>query len=837
MHVSIGTILLIMTTTWSITGQTKSSTIDLYNDLQEFANPITVMYIAAHPDDENTRLISWLSNDQHIRTIYLSLTRGDGGQNLIGTEKGALLGLLRTQELLAARRIDHGEQTFSRANDFGFSKTATETRQFWEEDQILSDVVWAIRTYQPDILINRFDHESNGRTHGHHTFSAIVGLEAFDLAGDPKRFPEQLAYVDVWQPERIFFNTSWWFFGSQEAFDKADKSGFVSLDIGSYLPLEGVSTNEIASLSRSMHRCQGFGSQIARGSQMEYLKYLKGSKPKVENGQMVGLTSNLDVSWEKKSGIKDIDSTIQGIVEAYDLSQPQAIVPQLLRLRQLLKQQETNAFLQSKLRLLEDLILRASGMYMSAYIADEIVTAGDTIPVHLELLNRGDYSISVSNVDYNTTSRGIAASTQTLEPNHLSTIHDTIWLDHTIAISTPYWLEEAPTSIGMYRVDSIPMRGKPENDARLFVSMDVHIEDAVIEVTLPIHYQTVDPSIGEIHLPVVMAPPASVEIADNAILLINEDSREIDVSVSLYTDHIKGLLHLDAPKGWIITPQAIVVDQSYKDGTQNYRFTLHAEEDAASGELLPMIKVGDTHYGKKEIVIDYPHIPKQQFFIDASVPLQRMSINVPDVKVGYIAGAGDEIPEAINRLGLPVDKIPMDALQATPLDSYDVVLVGIRAFNIHESLGHSQHILWDYVHRGGTVIVQYQNNRGLVSDISPIELKLSRLRITDETAALTPIVPDHPLFHTPNEITQADFDHWVQERGLYAAESWDDRFTPLLAGHDPDEEDIEGLLIVAPYGEGIYAYTGLSFFRQLPAGVPGAYRLFANLLALKKADK
>ena len=353
----------------------KPNSVDIYHQIQKLNFLGSVLYIAAHPDDENTRLISYLSNDKKARTAYLSLTRGDGGQNLIGPELRELLGVIRTQELIEARKIDGGEQFFSRANDFGFSKNPTETLQIWDKNQVLSDVVWAIRKFQPDIIINRFDHRSPGTTHGHHTASAMLSMEAFDLANDANQFPNQLQYVSTWQPKRVFFNTSWWFYGSQEKFKAADKTNLINLKIGTYYPALGKSNQEIAALSRSRHQSQGFGSTGTRGEEDEYIEFLKGDMPK----DKTNLFEGIDTTWNRIKGGKAIGDILYAVEKNFDFKNPAASVAELVKAYSLIEKLEDKHWKLVKLEEIERIIAACTGLYLEAVTDVQEITPGSTL--------------------------------------------------------------------------------------------------------------------------------------------------------------------------------------------------------------------------------------------------------------------------------------------------------------------------------------------------------------------------------------------------------------------------------------------------------------------------
>ena len=766
----------------------QTSAIDIYEDLLTWSNPLTVMYVAAHPDDENTRLISWLSNKKHVRTVYLSLTRGDGGQNLIGDEKGQLLGLLRTQELLAARSIDGGEQTFSRANDFGYSKTATETRTIWEEDQIISDVVWAIRKYQPDVIINRFDHESNGKTHGHHTFSAIASMEAFDLAGDPNEFPNQLQHVDVWQPTRIFHNTSWWFYGSRKAFEEADKSNMVSVDVGSYLPLRGESTNEIASRSRSMHRCQGFGSSIQRGSQTEYLKYLKGQAPEKIDGKIQDIFSQLSTSWSERTGLPNIDEKIAQVIDAFDIMNPAASLEDFWKIRSLLTSIGQNQFVQQKLKKLEEIILASAALFVETSSSVEQVTPGDHLIVDVNAVNRGSVHASIEEVRYLPSDEFSTLRQTPLSYNQLVQHKDTIQIPEDAVFSTPYWLQSKPRSNGMYVVDDQSKIGEPENRALCHTQIKLNLDGHLITMDIPIQYKFTDPASGEHLLPLVISPPVTTEFSTSSLLLVNTREQEVKVKIEAEQDGVEGDLRIDVPQGWTSTPSSVSVSLDERGSSRWVSFYLSSNDDVKSGMITPVFHISGQDFSLKKNVVDYQHIPKQTVYLDASIPLQTLTIEVPDIAVGYVTGAGDQIPQALEQIGIHVVELSPRQLTEEQLNKFDAVMVGIRAFNMHAALSIGAKELWKYVERGGLAIVQYQTHRRLKTDTGPYPMTISRNRITVEEAELTMTDPGHPVFNIPNKITSQDFDYWVQERGLYFPSEWDDKYVSLIEGHDPGEK-------------------------------------------------
>jgi len=793
-------------------GQSKEKTSsELYNDLLRLSNSATVMYVAAHPDDENTRMISWLTNARHVNTVYLSLTRGDGGQNLIGTEKGDLLGVLRTQELLEARKVDKGNQWFTRAVDFGYSKTATETLSIWDKDLILSDVVWAIRLHRPDVMITRFDPDSNGRTHGHHTSSAILAVEAFDLAADPTAYPEQLKYVDTWQPKRLYYNTGWWQYGSREAFDKLDKSDFVSVDVGEYYPTLGLSNNEIASLSRSKHACQGFGSALQRGSQTEWLKLLKGS-PSTNNDLLQGI----DTTWDRYQD--GLATDYEKIISDFDFLDTEKTADALLNLRDSNIGAKDN-IPTNKHEDFRQVALDAMGIYVEWTTAQDFAVQGDEVNTRLEVTNRSSKPLTY----------GTGDDQQIIEPNASYRTE----IKHVVTDTQlpTYWLDQPKDGIGLYQIADQAKIGLPHGGSSIMAQIPLFVNGKPLGIEVPLTHKHVDPAIGEIYEPFYAVPKVAVNFKEPVYLFSGDSTQKIDVEVTSFADNVSGTVQIDAGLSWVIS-----TDQPFsianKGETQTVSFTVIPPKTQELAELTASAKVAGQSYFDSFINVDYDHIDKQFIFQKASAKIGRVKMNVPDVTIGYIQGSGDEVPKSLRQVGLAVDELTHD--QWSTMSNYDVIMVGIRAFNTIDASDTLVEHLNQFAKAGGTVIVQYQTNRRLkTQQFSPYSLTLSRDRISQEHAELTLLEPKHAVFNQPNQISSSDFDSWVQERGLYFGSEWSDEFTPLLAGNDTGEDVKKGMLLVADVGDnGEFVYTGLSFFRELPAGVPGAYRLMMNLLAL-----
>jgi LmbE family N-acetylglucosaminyl deacetylase len=800
----------------------------------------SALYIAAHPDDENTRLISYLSNERKVRTGYLSLTRGDGGQNLIGPELRESLGVIRTQELLAARSLDGGEQFFTRANDFGYSKSAEETLQIWDEEKVLSDMVWVIRKFRPDVIINRFDHRTSGRTHGHHTSSAQLSLKAFEMAGDRTAYPEQLEYVEVWKPQRLFFNTSWWFYGSREAFEEADKSKLTSVDIGVYYPLLGTSNNEIAYAARSKHRCQGFGTELRRGEQSDYLELISGEW----NAEDKDIFDPIDISWERLYGGMGIANLIRMVEQTFNPKQPQEVLPLLLQIRKEISTLDDPYWKRVKLGEIEQLIKACTGLYLEAVTPEATSIPGDSLNITLEAIVRRpmpieavleQVSIQGTTLD---TSTSITLGRYT-KFNQQNKLFYKVKLSDSLSYSTPYWLKNAWGN-GMYTVPDQKDIGKAENDPALTAEITVRFGHQIITFHEPLQYKRVDPAIGELYDPFAITPPVSLNPQEGTLVFTSDKSKKIRCKVEAMKNNLKGTLQVNTPNGWLVEPTEIAVDIQAKYDSKEFEFQVRpdtAQESRDGTYSLSFFQEEGDEHQLSLTKIDYEHIPLQYVMLPAEGNLASFDMKKGGRNIAYIMGVGDDIPASLEQVGYYVQMLSEDDIQLEILNAYDAVILGIRAYNTIEWLGRKQEVLFDYVSQGGTLITQYNTSYRMKTEkVAPLPLEISRERVTDETAPMVMAVPDHPAFNRPNQITNKDFDGWVQERGLYFAGERDSSYISLIESNDAGEEVTTGSLVIAPYGSGYYVYTGLSWFRQLPAGVPGAFRIFANLLALGDSE-
>ncbi len=831
MHKLATALLLFITISFFGQQPQKPNSVEIYNQIQKLNFLGSVLYVAAHPDDENTRLISYLSNEKKARTAYLSLTRGDGGQNLIGPELREQLGVIRTQELIEARKIDGGEQLFSRANDFGYSKTPDETLQIWDKNQVLSDVVWAIRKFQPDVIINRFDHRTSGTTHGHHTASAMLSFEAFDKVNDTAVFPEQLKLVSVWQPKRIFFNTSWWFYGSREKFEKADKSNLNQFQLGVYYQNLGKSNQEIAALSRSRHQSQGFGSTGTRGEENEYLEFLKGDATNDKSNIFDGI----DTTWNRLKGGKAIFDLMTSIEKNFDFKNPSASVSDLVKAYQLIEKLENNHWKNIKLAEIKKIISSCSGLYLEAVSDSQEVNPGSVVKAKIEAINRSNVKMNLTSITSNPIGWTYEVPRELLN-NKSITDNAEIRIPINFDYTNPYWLSQNGTD-GMYRVDDQNNIGIPDIIRQVKVTFLIEIDGATIPFERNVVYKINDDVKGEVYQPLDVTPQVTSSFTEKVYIFNTNKSKTISLKIKSGKEDIQGKVKLEIPNSWKVSPSEASFKLDRKGEEQLFVFTVTPSKEESEVLIKSKITIGvsDKVFDKNQVDINYGHIYKQMILKPAEAKAIKLDIKSNNEKIAYIMGAGDEVPKSLIQMGYEVTILkPLD-ISSEKLKNFDVVITGIRAYNIVTELAFKQQILFDFVKNGKTMIVQYNTTDDLVTkDLAPFTLKISRDRVTEENAEVRFLAPEHPILNYPNKITSKDFEGWKQEQGLYYPAEYDANFTPILSANDKGEKEKKGALLVAKYGKGNYIYTGLSFFRELPEGVTGAFRLLANMISIGK---
>ena len=816
MHKKLVLFTLTLSFFFSLSAQNSGS---IYRQLEKLNFLGSMLYVAAHPDDENTALISHFSNHVHAHSAYLSLTRGDGGQNLIGTELREMLGVIRTNELIQARKIDGGNQFFSSAIDFGYSKHPKETLKIWDKTQILGEVVQRIRSFQPDIIIHRFDHRTPGRTHGHHTSSALLSHQAFSLTNDPNSYPEQLTTLKPWQVRRQFFNTSWWFYGSRERFEKADKINLLALEIGNYDALKGISNSEIAAASRSSHKSQGFGSSPSLGARTEYIELVNGDRP-ASNDPFEGINT----TWTRLESGEKIGKLVTQALEEFDFKAPQKSVPLLVDIHQAIKGLSPSVWKNRKLKAVKALIKSCAGLTLQLNSDSAYGIAGENLKINFNSVHQSEQEINIKKI-------GSTQLNKTLSSN--IAYKKTLQYSLEKTLGSPYWLLEKG-SLGVFKIKDKSLIGQPETPA-LSLPIELTINGTTIVFEETINYRINDPVRGEVITPFYTLPQLGINFEKEVNLYPNDSAQTIRLEVTNYGQRFEGEVELCFPNGWTIDQAKKKVSLNERGASAFVSYQLSPTAKAESGLMGPLVHVNgktmDKSFSVKEI--NYEHIPKQYVSQPSEAKLVRLDLTLPNKKVGYIMGAGDLVQTNLQAIGFPVTSIDIESISQEELNQFDTILVGIRAFNVLESLKYKNQLLFDFAAQGGTLIVQYNTSRRMqTKEILPYPIELSRDRVTDENSRVRILEPKHAAFNSPHKISAKDFEGWVQERGLYFANNWDPKITPLLGMNDEGESEKLGSLLVAPHGNGTVVYTGLSFFRELPAGVPGAYRLLLNLIAL-----
>jgi len=778
----------------------------------------SVLFIGAHPDDENTSVLAYLSKGRYLRAAYLSVARGEGGQNLIGPEKGAEIGLLRTQELMSARRVDGAEQFFTRAVDFGYSKTAEETFDFWGKEKILGDIVWVIRKFRPDVILTRFTPENAGG-HGHHIASGLLTKEAFVAAADPKRFPEQLKSVSVWKAKRLLWNT----FRASQAEAKIP----LRIDTGAYSPLLGKSYTELAGESRSQHKSQGFGSAGRRGAQYDNFELMDG-EPATQD-----IFDGIDVTWNRVPGGQAVGLLLAESLKSFDPEHPSKLVPGLLHVYAELSKLGDENWVRIKKDEVMRVIQTCAGIWMEAMANDYAAAPGDTIQVKTTILNRSDQPLTLHSLRI----PDIAPESildRPLKNNEPLSVDKTILIPKDFPLSQPYWLE-LPGQDGFFFIRDRNVTGLAENPPSIEIKVALDAGGNLLEYSLPLSFRWTDPVDGELYRSFEVRPPVTIQIEDKVAIFGGDIPKTIKVKLKSYSQNVVGQVRLKGPDIWKITPPVIPFSLSGKSGEVEVAFNVIPPKNAAEADLKAEAEVGGEKFSRALVEISYPHIHRQVYFPESRLRVVKLDVKTEGRRIGYIMGAGDEVPDALRSLGYEVVQLDDAMLENADLSPFDAIITGVRAYNTRDRLALMKDKLLQYVERGGTFVVQYNVASGpLANRIGPYPLTIGRDRVNVENAPVTFLAPEHPLLNFPNKITSRDFEGWVQERGLYFASQWDEKYETILTSHDPGEPDKKGGLLYARYGRGVFIYTALAWFRQLPEGVPGAYRIFANLISAGK---
>lgn len=797
----------------SLSAQSSSA---LYHQLLKLRETKRVLYIAAHPDDENTRLIAYLGNSEHAQVAYLSLTRGDGGQNLIGKELGLELGMIRTQELLKARETDGGQQFFTRAIDFGYSKHPKETLNNWDKEKLLSDVVWIIRKFQPDIIINRFNREP-GTTHGHHTTSALLSVEAFGEAGKSSAFPEQLSLVKPWQPKRVFWNGYNW--GAPYA-PRPDKL-FHEFPVGDYNPLLGTTYSQIAADSRTMHKSQGFGATAQIGRGRDFIELVAGEP--FDQDPFEGIVNR----WTQIDNGPRIEKAISGVLEHFDFLNPSTNIPRLLEIKHLLDAVEADLpWVLEKQGQINQIIFDALGLQTEFLSNKQFAYPSAEINCALVLNNPSNIPVTLSSFEVLGKQVGIQKPLQDNEAVHLDL---PLVLPDDYPLSQPYWLEEEPQN-NLFTIAGQEDIGLPFNRPAVRGILYLKVGNTEMSREIPLKYQYNDPVDGEINQPFTVIPEIQLALNKENLFVLNGRPAELEVEVSFEKELVGGDLVLDG-----LSPQKYaVVNKAVDEGKKKTIYTVQVKGNSGLGKKKIGVKyqtVQGKVYAQGIKKISYAHIPNLTYFPASNFNLVNLELSTSRQRIGYIQGAGDDIPGVLVNLGYEVSILESASLDAASLQQFQTVILGIRALNVNTDLAHQMDELMEYVAAGGNLIVQYNTSASLLTgQLGPYPIQLSRTRVSVEDSPVQIRKGSHPILEEPNALKPEDFHGWIQERGLYFPGEWDERYKTPFIMHDPGESETQGALLLADYGQGTYAYSGISWFRLLPAGIPGAIKIFVNLI-------
>lgn len=782
----------------------------------------TVLMIAAHPDDERTNVLAYFARGRNMRTAYLSITRGEGGQNLIGAEQGAALGMIRTEELLAARRIDGAEQFFTRAIDFGFTKTVEETMQKWGHDAVLSDVVWVIRRYRPDVIILGFS-GTPGDGHGQHQASAILGKEAFEAAADPAKFPEQLKFVKTWRASRLVWAGGFGGRGGAEAAKPpvAPVAPVVTSGFNTFL---GLTYDQLANISRSQHRSQGFGN-IGTGPGPG-----RGG-PAPAEGPAPDLFTGIDHSWNRLPGGAAAGELLDRAVKEFDAEHPERTIPTLAKARPIIAAID-DPLAKQKLVELDELIAKCAGLWAEATAAQAEVTPGSKVHVTVNIYPRLPVGISVQSARPEGVWDGAAITKFDPRNGGGVTAGADLEIPASQPYSIPYWLAK-PTVGERYTVDDPMLTGLPESPVEQ-LRIRLTVAGTPIELLRRIEHHSVERAEVERIRPLTVVPPVSVNLTSSVRVFPDRAPHEVVTIVRANVANAAGELRLDSPAGWDVSPKSIAFQLETAGEERELKFQVTPPAGDAISSLRAVAAVGGREVALGLDTLNYPHIPAAVLFPRSNVRLVRSDIKVEARRIGYIMGAGDEVPEALRQMGLEVTLLDTDALVKADLSKFDAIVAGVRAYNVRADLRANQARLMDYVSRGGTYVVQYMSAGA--QNIGPYKINIAAgngYRVTVEEAPVRFTHPDSRLLQFPNHITERDFEGWIQERGLLFPTEWDPKYETVFSSNDPGEKPLEGGELWTHYGKGVYIFSSYVWFRELPAGVPGAYRLFANMLSAK----
>lgn len=826
-----------------------------------------VLHTAAHPDDESTEMLAYLSRAVGARTAYLALNRGEGGQNGIGPELGEALGVIRTEELLAARKLDGAEQYFTRAMDFGFTRSPEETFQKWNREEILGDMVCVIRRMRPLVIVNGFSGTAQDG-HGQHQVAGLLTPEAIKAAADPARFPEQISKdgLQPWQVLKLY----------ARRFSPSATGPRAEFDVGAYDPVLGRSYNELASDGRSRHRSQDFGMIQTKGSQVRAFPRLSSSveAPEKENSLFTGI--DVTITGIAKFAGKDGERLLPALTKIKDLAakaqaefrfaQPELIAPHLAaglhevralrgRLADLdaVSKANVDSLLARKEQEFNDALAKAHGVVVDALSNTEIVTAGEAVDVAAHvyfaasagnpspaaaLMTGKGFSVTPIEAQPEQPAGGMAMLRGRETPNFVARFRANVTDE--AADTQPYWLAQARTKDQFDWNSSMPLN-QPFGPPVATMRVELTLSGERVTINQPVEYRFADKTFGEIRRELKVAPAITLTVNPSLLVIpAKSQNRTREISVEITHNARKatsGAVKLIAPQGWQIVNDSRPLAFT-KQGEKTAR-SFKVTPPAGANGLFDLQVIGEAD-GKQFTTgystVSYPHIETHFIYHPAKTKVEVFDAQVAaNLKVGYVMGSGDDGPRALEQLGVNVHLISPAELAAGDLSVYDTIVLGIRVYEVNEDVMANNKRLLEYVSNGGTLIVQYNKNEYAQGNFAPYPVKMNRGdRVTDETAPITILQPEHPLFNFPNKISAEDWKGWVQERGLYFVNDFDPKYTPLLAAPDDTGKVLNGGQLIAPYGKGTYIFTAYAWFRQFPAGVPGAYRLFANLVSYSK---
>ena len=855
--IGAGAVMLLALATAAFAGDTVPATpAAIGQELKSFATLGSVLHIAAHPDDENRSLLAFLSRGRGLRTAYLSITRGDGGQNEIGPEFGEKLGLARTQELLAGRKIDGARQFFTRALDFGYSKSMDEALTIWDRKEVLGDVVRVIRTFRPDVIVTRFAPVAQPGNHGHHNASALLALEAFRMAGDPKAYPEQIAEgLAPWQPKRILQNGGG---GGRGGLAPANAST-ISIEAGGSDPVTGEAFTAMAARTSAMHKTQGVGGGFGGGG--------GGGGPRQESFILLDgapatkdILDGIDTTWARFPGGAEIGKMTEDAITQFKTEDPAASVPVLLAIRRRLVAlgaeeptvlsgfvQRSTIFgqprppvwapdpvLGDKLGQLDRILQACLGLEVHTEVSAAEVVPGEKVHLRMTAVMRS--GVMPVKLVWFRTPAVMTERSEVMQPGKSLTWDWDEVISPSTPISQPYWLREE-SAASLFRVGEKQLIGQPLNPPAFPVEFGFDVGgERIAMADEPVQIVPGAPE-AQRNRALTIIPPVALNFPFDVALFARGATKTVEVEIKAARAEVAGELRLDAATGWKISPAKQLFKLAKVGDTVRVAFSVTAPTKEERATFTAVATVGDKQFNNGRYEFNYAHLPRQLLQSPARLHVAAFDFATRGMNVGYLPGAGDSVAENLEEMGYHVRQLTDTDLTPERLRGLDAVVIGVRAFNERKDLAANLPGLFAWVEAGGTVIAQYNRPSGsLRLPLGPYDLSISgsapALRVTDENASVTFLSPDHPALNVPNKITAADFDGWVQERGAYFPSKWNEHYTPILAMSDPGEKQPDSSLLVAKHGKGYYVYTSLAFFRQLPAGVPGAYRLLANLVSL-----